>query len=222
MLLFICQECKKEFETQNRKRKFCSRGCSSTYNNKKRKGYRDITLVCDYCDKEFTRLRCGVEKAKKRGMKHSFCTEKCMGKFMRGQIRPHTSESVLQAYKEGRLKPTNYRNGGFRVDLGIYLRSNWEANYARILNYVGKEWEYEPEFFIVKINGKEHTYRPDFYLPEDGSWIEVKGYWANEISKQKFEAFSKNNRIGLIGEDEFVELAKQYQDKIENWEGRKY
>ena len=48
--------------------------------------------------------------------------------------------------------------GGIRKDLGIYVRSSWEANYARYLNFLKKSgailrWEFEPtEFEFTKIN----------------------------------------------------------------------
>jgi len=222
MYNFICKECGKEFESANWNRKFCSSSCSSIFNNKARKGFKDVILVCDNCGEEFNRMKCEVKKMIKRNMKHSFCSMKCTQNFMKGQIRLNTSKAVLKAYKEGRLKPNKFKNGGIRKDIGIYVRSGWEANYARVLNYTGKKWKYEPEVFSVIIEDKEYTYRPDFYLQDEDLWIEVKGYWANKKAKQKFEEFSKHYKTLLIGEKEYTELYKKYKSKIPKWEGRKY
>lgn len=139
---------------------------------------------------------------------------------LKGQIRPKTSKSLIRAYSEGRIKPNRFTNGGYRKDLEMYFRSNWEANYARILNYQEVIWEYEPQVFVVTIEGKDCTYRPDFYLPLRDKYIEVKGYWIGK-AKQKFEAFKEKYNIDLVNLEKYKKLALEYQDKI-NWEGTKY
>ena len=55
-----------------------------------------------------------------------------------------------------------YRNtkSGLREDLGISMRSNWEANIARIYNAYKIEFEFEPKVFtfpIKKRNKRLHT-----------------------------------------------------------------
>jgi len=40
---------------------------------------------------------------------------------------------------------------GYREDLGLVLRSNWEANFARILNAYKIKWEFEPTVFAFPI-----------------------------------------------------------------------
>ena len=39
---------------------------------------------------------------------------------------------------------------------------------------LGIEWQYEPEGFRVGLDG-DRPYLPDFFLPEHGTWVEVKG-----------------------------------------------
>ena len=138
----------------------------------------------------------------------------------KGIKRPNTSQSLVKTDKEGRIKPNKFKKGSYRKDLKQYFRSNWEANYARILNYLKIKWEYEPQVFVVVVNKRELTYRPDFYLPEKDKWIEVKGYWIGK-AKQKFIAFSKKYNINLIDSKEYKMLALEYQDKVK-WEGAKY
>lgn len=70
--------------------------------------------------------------------------------------------------------------GGTRQDLNQYFRSAWEANIARLLNYLNIEWIYEYKRFDFN-NETEFvlSYQPDFYLPKYDKWIEVKG-WMDE------------------------------------------
>ena len=59
---------------------------------------------------------------------------------------------------------------------GCRFRSRLEARWAVFFNAMGIAWEYEPEGFVVN----ERPYLPDFFLPESGTWVEVKGH-ANSL-----------------------------------------
>ncbi|WSQ15093.1 hypothetical protein OG604_49470 [Streptomyces sp. NBC_01231] len=52
------------------------------------------------------------------------------------------------------------------------FRSRLEADWAATLDGNGIRWEYEPETIILDSGT---FYLPDFWLPELGTWIEVKG-----------------------------------------------
>jgi len=60
--------------------------------------------------------------------------------------------------------PTLYGNTTFR--------SRLEADWARTLDSNGIQWQYEPEVITLDSGTR---YVPDFWLPELGTWIEVKG-----------------------------------------------
>ena len=51
-----------------------------------------------------------------------------------------------------------------------------EATFARILDYYGIEWEYEPKTFILE-TGEDgnivEAFSPDFYLPQQNLYIEL-------------------------------------------------
>jgi hypothetical protein len=74
--------------------------------------------------------------------------------------------------------------GGFREDLGLYVRSAWEANWARYLTWLVslgeiRKWEYEPETFEFPIRKGSRFYTPDFRVvnrDETVEYHEVKGY----------------------------------------------
>jgi len=85
----------------------------------------------------------------------------------------------------------NVARGGFRKDLGIYVRSSWEANICRYYNFVGIKWIYEPrEFEFFKIKRGSRFYKPDIYLPEQNKFIEIKGFFTAS-DKTKLRRFKK-------------------------------
>lgn len=104
---------------------------------------------------------------------------------------------------------------GKREDIGHFVRSTWEANYARILQHLNIEYEYECETF--KLND-DYTYTPDFKIKD--TYIEIKGYWYDD-SKIKFKLFKSmypDKKIVIIDSDKYDILKKTYKDKIANWE----
>lgn len=114
-------------------------------------------------------------------------------------------------------------NGGVRNDLGIYLRSSWEANVARVLNFLGLPWDYEcRRFRFADVGDGVLSYCPDFYLMESDIWIEVKG-WMDEKSKvrlTKMREFypEEYSKLYLIDAQEYSKIQKQYKKIITEWE----
>lgn len=121
-------------------------------------------------------------------------------------------------------------NGGKRADLnGLYVRSSWEANYARYLNWLVKQgeitkWEYEPETFeFHKITKGNKFYTPDFKITNiDGSieYHEVKG-WMDNNSKVKLNRFAKyypDKKLVLIDKEVYTSIARTMRPLIPEWE----
>jgi hypothetical protein len=51
-----------------------------------------------------------------------------------------------------------------------------EQTFARILNYYGIEWEYEPRTFVLEQDEQGNVleaFSPDFYLPQQDLFIEL-------------------------------------------------
>jgi len=119
--------------------------------------------------------------------------------------------------------------GGTRADLGIYVRSSWEANYARYLKFlVDKkqilDWEYEPDTFeFVGIKRGARFYTPDFKIFElDGSHVyhEVKGYM-DQKSKTKLKRMAKyhpDETVIVIDGSVMKDIAKKLSAAIPHWE----
>lgn len=112
--------------------------------------------------------------------------------------------------------PTGKGKCGIRVDLNQFFRSRYEANFARILNYLGIEWEYE--VFRFKFN--DCSYLPDFYLPQFDIWIEAKG-WLNSEGRTKLyrmAEFYPNEVIKILDGEAYRKISKIYSEIIPSWE----
>ena len=117
-------------------------------------------------------------------------------------------------------KPSPHRKGGFREDLGHYVRSTWEADFARILKLHNLDYKYEPRTFrVIKQNGEIVHYTPDFYVKSTSNFYEIKG-WLHELDQEKIELFQQQYpqyNLVLISATKFAEFALKYKTLI-NWE----
>lgn len=174
---------------------YCSIGC----HNKDLENH--LIVKCLYCEKEMKTWYCLEEKGEGK-----FCSKTCFGAYYSGERSPSYG------------KPPSHGNQGIKVDLGHYVRSSWEANYARILKYNKIPYEYEPKTFeLITDDGKKATYTPDFYI---GHWVEIKGYWRDD-AKEKVRLFTEqypNERLEIIDKPVYLKLEKEYKNKIPMWE----
>ena len=119
--------------------------------------------------------------------------------------------------------------GGYREDIDMYVRSRWEANYARYLNWLKDKkeivsWEYEPqtfEFYGIKRGNRFYT--PDFKIVLNNGkdeYHEIKGY-LDARSKTKLKRMNKyypGIKIMLIDAKEYKAIRKKICRIIPNWE----
>jgi len=125
---------------------------------------------------------------------------------LRGENNPmHTHPN---SYK------SKYGKTGFRADLGFFVKSSWEANIARIFNFLGFSIQYEPQSFALSDGS---TYRPDFLIHETGELIEVKGRWIGG-AKEKVDLFQKEYPdlcLDIIGPEEYRDYVDAFSNLIE-------
>ena len=150
----------------------------------------------------------------------------------------------VESDKKVASKGNAYKNtkSGYRKDLGLNLRSNWEANFARILNAYKIKFDFEPTTFSFPIKRGTKGYIPDFYIQNNSEWIEIKGY-LDDKSKIKLKRFKRyyeddfNNLTFIISKYStsakkfaaeieiprilyYEDIKKFYADKIPYWEGK--
>ena len=107
----VCIECGKTIDYKNRRNTFCSSGCSATYNNKKRSGFRCVAKECLYCGKKIT-----VE----RSSKQKFCGINCSIAYRENNRELTETQQILindiEKIKE-RHKTESYRK--IAMDYGV-------------------------------------------------------------------------------------------------------
>jgi len=92
---------------------------------------------------------------------------------------------------------------GKRKDLGIFVRSGWEANMMRLFKSGLIDFTflaYEPKIFsyveLEKPKGQALSYTPDFKVKHkqsgDEYWVEVKGNWLRPHDKTKLRRMKKH------------------------------
>ncbi len=116
--------------------------------------------------------------------------------------RQRRSDQMVARVAAGEMRGGGFSRGagGKRPDLdNRYFRSSWEANYARLLNFLVKQgeiaaWEYETKTFVFEaIKRGTRAYTPDFKVTmPDGSheWHEVKG-WLDAKSQTRLRRMAK-------------------------------
>jgi hypothetical protein len=75
------------------------------------------------------------------------------------------------------------------------MRSRLEARWAAVLDSAGLSWEYEPQ--VLRLGrGRGGSYLPDFWLPDQQTWLEVKGPHWERFDKTRALA----RRLGARGQ----------------------
>ena len=208
-----CKKCLTTFERYPSQGKgaYCSKKCAYLASRKDM-----VTLTCVSCKKNFDRPPHVLLKNKGSG---SFCSNRCKAAFM----------SASSITVSGAPRGTRATRGGFRDDIGIYVRSSWEANYARYLNWLVANkkivsWEYEPRTFeFTAIKRGSRFYTPDFRIvgiDESIEYHEVKGYM-DERSATKLKRMSKyypEIKMIIIAEPQYREVRNKVGAMIEGWE----
>jgi hypothetical protein len=143
---------------------------------------------------------------------------------------PKRVREILNEYYG--ITPKKGRYGakrGRRPDLGgICFRSAWEANIARVLNFMkGRgliaDWKYEPQRFDFPIKRGTNSYLPDFkVINKDGThhWWEVKGHQARRgmTAIKRFRKYYPDERLTVIDEKAYRDLERQMAGLIPAWE----
>ena len=94
-----------------------------------------------------------------------------------------------------------------------------ELEYAKLLDFYGVPWEYEPTTFVLArdAEGRDtEAFTPDFYLPEQDLYLEVTVMKQSLVTKKnrklrKLRELYPEVRIKLFYERDFVRLATRYK-----------
>jgi hypoxanthine phosphoribosyltransferase len=93
-----------------------------------------------------------------------------------------------------------------------------ELEYAKILDYHGVPWLYEPHTFVLERDDEGRVveaFTPDFYLPEQDLYLEVTVMKQSLVTRKnrklrKLRKLYPEVRIKLFYERDFERLASRY------------
>jgi len=199
-------------EVKEAKRKMMSRFNKDTnFLRRKTEGTAKLWANADFRIKNRKAVIAAIKNNPERGRKIS---QYMSGKCKSAEHRKHLSESRIGMPNPN---PRGWGVSGKRADLGNqFFRSRWEANFARVLDYLRLGWVYEPRRFY----GDGCSLLIDFYIPVVDKYFEVKG-WMKESEQRKLSIIKTANpeaAIGIVGKKEYSFLTQLYKKFIPNWE----
>ena len=173
----------------------------------------DVAFKCFWCGKFFIITTSASEKRYSKG--NHFCSKGCEKDWRKikysGKGNPHY----------GKQYPIKYSGGGYRSDIDHYVRSTWEANFARLLKCSDIKYAYEPKRFYAE----NCSYCPDFWLIDEDIYIEL-GVTCVKKMNGSFERMNKvlevnpelADKLFFIDEARYAELEEKCSEMIEEWE----
>ncbi len=129
--------------------------------------------------------------------------------FLQGKNNPHYGKPNEYYRGHGRKKRKDLNNQ--------FFRSNWEANFARILNHLKIKWEYEPTRFKFE----NCTYCPDFKIYDKKIgiyYIEIVGFF-DDCHKKKLSLMNKfypTEQLQVINNVICKDLKNKYSQLLPN------
>ena len=198
---------------------YCSKKCMNVHRipkvGKDNPNWRGggVNLICKACNKVFTTPKSRVGQV--------YCSKEC---FNTGE-----GDKGAARWQPGSRWGMSGTKSGKRADLGIYVRSAWEANYARYLKWMLSRgeiaaWDYEKKTFEFPVKKGTRFYTPDFRVKNnDGSieYHEVKG-WNHPKGKTalaRMALYYPEVIVLLIDKIVYGQLRKSLGRVIPEWEG---
>jgi len=147
-----------------------------------------------------------------------FCSVSCKMKYWHAHLTEEQQDAIrsnLDKYS-GMADPIFYD--------GIWYKSRLEVQFAKLMNELNIEFQYEPKSF--KYEGSTYGYLVDFYLPSIDVYVETKSnFWLGvgirkldrkqiDINRRKFEAVvSAGENLVLIMEKSFRKFKRSLRGK---------
>ncbi len=95
---------------------------------------------------------------------------------------------------------------------------NSERQFARLLDFYGVEWEYEPRTFVLewdRFGQPEQAFSPDFYLPAFDVYIEITTLNQKLVTKKngkirRLRELHPDVRCKILYQRDYLHLAVKY------------
>lgn len=139
------------------------------------------------------------------------------------------SKGAIKRLKEHPHSVYSHAKRGTREDLGFFVRSSWEANYARYLKFLKanggiQDFQYEPDtFWFENIKRGTRSYTPDFKVwltPDTYEYHEVKGFMdqKSQTRLDRMARYYPKEKIVVIDEDTYNSIKREFSRAIPYWE----
>jgi hypothetical protein len=120
-----------------------------------------------------------------------------------------------RCYLFRRMRP---ESGDFQVYSGTQFANEAEVECARLLDYHGIRWEYEPRSFPLETDEEGRVveaFTPDFFLPEQELYLEVTVMKQSLVTRKnrkirKFRERYPDIKVKLFTRRDFERLGQKY------------
>lgn len=147
-------------------------------------------LKCSACNKLQTIKTVNWKLVSKVPFAH-ICSRECFLKWIK-------SGKSISVKNDGFIvcsSPAITTGASYSEKLDKFFRSRYESAVAEYLSLQNIDFLYEAGFFEV---GKNSIYIPDFYLPENNSFIEVKGLFSGGSKTKYINLKKKYSKIRIL------------------------
>jgi len=131
---------------------------------------------------------------------------------------------ITKSILSGKYTPQNnsFIGRGYKEDLGHFVRSTWEANIARVLNYLKINYEYESKKCRFETDYGIIIF--DFYIPSKDIYLEPKGYISNKQKIKYLNFVDKYPKIAkkvyIIDGEVYNKISEKFNELLPIWERR--
>jgi hypothetical protein len=138
--------------------------------------------------------------------------------------RPHRADSTRLGTSEAiaTLRAVELETPDFQAYCGAEpprFANPAELEYAKILDWYGVPWQYEPRTFVLERDEEGRVveaFTPDFYLPEQELYLEVTVMKQSLVTRKnrklrKLRALHPEIKVKLFYERDFERLAARYR-----------
>lgn len=218
-----CKNCGNIITNSDSRNIFCSRSCSATYNNSRRKHTEETRRKIRY---SIQRARAdGISKTPTEGKGLRKVINVCISCSKPFEARKKPNQKCCSvscktdAYNRGlydlKGKSGGYRKGSGRGKSGWYNGIWCDSSYelAWVMYHLDHNIPFErnQEPFQYEYNGKIHLYYPDFRLKDGDELVEIKGFY-NEQTYAKLKSVVKT-KLTILGKEEMVKYIDYAKEK---------
>lgn len=195
-----CKNCNDILDYSKRMNLFCSRSCSTKYNNMNRVR-KQYTISSDYIEKRKT-------KHKEKYLNDPKLCKECLNAIPYDLRKTNFCSDICRSIFRSKIAKTKSKIGGnknrkadwyeSKIAGKVWLESSYELSVAKDLDVHNINW-IRPKFIKWKDNDDvEHKYFPDFYLVDYDIYLDPKNNFLQKQDKLKITLVQQQNNVRIL------------------------